>query len=145
MAFPLYLRRCGAPSRGIVPAGMAAAPITVVCSDMSDNCLGRALVLADVLAGFAPVRVVGPQLRDSLWRPAASSSTELRCFQVRTAAGYAPAARWLRRQLVGSRVVVSKPRATSLGLTLAAGARARDLLLDIDDWELGFMSERKPS
>jgi glycosyltransferase involved in cell wall biosynthesis len=118
----------------------AAAAISVVCSDTSENCLGRALVLAEVLAGFGEVRVVGPRLRDAVWSPAASSPIEVRDFRTRSAVDYFAATSWLRRELVGRRVVVSKPRATSLGLGLAAGLRAENFLLDIDDWELGFMS-----
>jgi glycosyltransferase involved in cell wall biosynthesis len=118
----------------------AATPISVVCSDNGDNCLGRALVLAEVLAGFGPVRIVGPLLKSSVWRPALASSVEVRSFPLRSALGYEKARRWLRRELSGSRVVVSKPRATSFGLTLAAGVPSEQLLLDIDDWELGFMN-----
>jgi glycosyltransferase involved in cell wall biosynthesis len=123
----------------------APPPISVVCSDTSDNCLGRALVLAEVLAAFGAVRVVGPQLKDGIWRPALSSSVEVRGYPLSSAIKYRSARRWLRRELSGSRVVVSKPRATSFGLSLAAGVSAHQMLLDIDDWELGFMNESRAS
>jgi len=56
-----------------------------------------------------------------------------------SALGYFKARAWLRSELAGSRVVVSKPRSTSFGLALAAGVSPTQMLLDIDDWELGFM------
>jgi len=114
-------------------------PISVVCSDLSENCLGRAQVLAEVLAGFGPVRIVGPQLGSGIWRPAASSTIAMSGVEMRSTLGYAKARSWLRSQLTGSRVVVSKPRSTSFGLALAAGVSRAQMLLDIDDWELGFM------
>jgi len=115
-------------------------PISVVCSDLSENCLGRAQVLAEVLAAFGPVRIVGPQLGSSIWRPASSSRIAMSSFEMRSVLGYANARGWLRSQLAGSRVVVSKPRSTSFGLALAAGVSPSRMLLDIDDWELGFMT-----
>lgn len=116
-----------------------SSPISVVCSDASENCLGRAIVLAEVFADLAPVRIVSPQLGKAIWRPAQSSKIELRTLRVTSKLDYPRAVAWLGRELDGSRVVVSKPRETSLGLTLAAGVTEQQLLLDIDDWELGFM------
>jgi len=121
-----------------------AVPISIVCSDLSDNCLGRAEVLAEVLRAFGSVRIVGPQLGRSIWRPALRSSIERQALEISSAFDFARARRWLREQLTGSRVVVSKPRSTSLGLTLGAGVPMDDLLLDIDDWELGFMKPQGP-
>ena len=115
------------------------APISVVCSNLSDNCLGRAEVLAEVLAAFGPVRIVGPLLGKSVWRPALTSPVPRQALEISSALDYPRARRWLRQELVGTRVVVSKPRSTSLGLTLGCGVPASQLLLDIDDWELGFM------
>jgi glycosyltransferase involved in cell wall biosynthesis len=57
---------------------------------------------------------------------------------MRHAGQFASVALWLRTQIAGTRVIVSKPRTTSLGLTLLAGVPASRMLLDIDDWELGF-------
>lgn len=120
-------------------------PISVVCSDLSENCLGRAQVLAEVLAAFAPVRIVGPQLGAGIWRPAASSTLVMSGLPMKSAFGYVKARGWLRSQLAGSRVVVSKPRSSSFGLALAAGVSPEQMLLDIDDWELGFMKPAAPS
>ena len=45
----------------------------------------------------------------------------------------------------GDVIVASKPRATSFGLALLARARRRrPLVLDIDDWEIGFFSRSGP-
>jgi glycosyltransferase involved in cell wall biosynthesis len=42
--------------------------------------------------------------------------------------------------LLGSKVIVSKPMQTSLGLTRAAGVADDQMLLDVDDWEVGLFS-----
>lgn len=117
----------------------ARAQYTVVCSDLSQNCLGRALVLAEVMAGFGTVQIVGPQLGATLWSPASSSPVPIRGIRLESAFDLYRAQSWLRAELLGSRVVVTKPRSTSLGLALAAGVAPHQMLLDIDDWELGFM------
>ena len=113
-------------------------PISVVCSDLSENCLGRAQVLAEVLAELGPVSIVGPQLSAAIWRPALSSPIPLRGVAMKSGFSYPKAAAWLRGELRGSKVVVSKPRATSFGLALMAGVSPAKMALDIDDWELGF-------
>jgi glycosyltransferase involved in cell wall biosynthesis len=121
-----------------------SAAYSVVCSDLSENCLGRALVLAEVLARFGSVQIVGPHLGPKLWQPALSSPLPIRGIPLTSSFGLYGARSWLREQLIGSRVIVTKPRSTSLGLALTAGVAPHQMLLDIDDWELGFMepSER---
>jgi glycosyltransferase involved in cell wall biosynthesis len=112
--------------------------LSVITPDASENCLGRALLLADLLSAEMPVQVVGIQTRERIWPAAESWSIPIRARAMRHFGQYAAAARWLRRQVAGGRVIVSKPRPTSLGLALAAGITPRQMLLDIDDWEVGF-------
>lgn len=118
---------------------MVDAPVAVICSNVSNNCLGRALLLADLLKPLAQVRVIGLNLsRAPVWGPAAGFDVPIAQRELRSVFGYPGAARWLRRQLVGTKVVVSKPMPTSLGLARAAGVNENRLLLDIDDWEVGL-------
>jgi glycosyltransferase involved in cell wall biosynthesis len=113
----------------------------VVCSSVSNNCLGRALLLADLIKPYAAVRVVGTNLiRGGIWAPAAGFDVEVEAFEMLNAVQYPSAKRWLRSRLLGSKVVVSKPLQTSLGLTRAAGVADDRMLLDVDDWEVGLYS-----
>lgn len=114
------------------------AALSVVTPDASENCLGRALLIADLLASERRVQVVGIATRDDVWPPAKSWDVRVTSRRMRHAGEYPAVARWLRRQLAGSVVVVSKPRPTSLGLALVAGIAPGSMLLDIDDWEVGF-------
>jgi glycosyltransferase involved in cell wall biosynthesis len=117
---------------------MTETPLSVITPDVSENCLGRALLLADLSAGQTPAQVVGIRTRDRIWPAAASWKIPVRELAVRHSGQYLRAARWLRAQVAGTRVIVSKPRATSLGLALLAGIRPDQILLDVDDWEVGF-------
>jgi len=125
-------------------ASPSSPAVTVICPDLGVNCLGRALLLAELLAPERPVQVVGPLLRDELWAPARNSAIPLHPRRVRHAAELPAAARWLRERALRSQVIVSKPLPTSLGLALCAGIPRDELLLDIDDWEIGLLGGAVP-
>ena len=131
--------------RGVAGAPASESPraIRVVCPDMSVNALGRALVLAEIAARIAPTEVVGVLRGKELWAPARDFSVPLRCFSFAGAHRFFAAARWLRAQVAGAVVIVSKPRLTSLELTRAAGVSLSSVVLDIDDWELGLMMKQR--
>lgn len=119
-----------------------AHPVSVVCADLSFNCLGRALVLAALAAREAPTRIVGLQSGDRIWGPAQSSALPIVARKVSSALDYPSSRRWLKKQLQGSRVIVSKPLFSSLGLTRWAGVAPEEMLLDNDDWEPGLREVR---
>jgi len=113
--------------------------VSVLAFDLSDNATGRADLLARLLAPRYEVEVVGPRFGDDVWRPARGGGIRYRAL---------PGARWPRFASVlpalaslvdGDVLLASKPRPTSFGVALLARRqRRRPLLLDIDDWELGF-------
>jgi glycosyltransferase involved in cell wall biosynthesis len=113
--------------------------VSVLAFDLSDNATGRADLLARLLAPRYEVEVVGPRFGDDIWRPARGGGIRYRVL---------PGARWprfasvlpaLARLVDGDVLLASKPRPTSFGVALLARRqRRRPLLLDIDDWELGF-------
>lgn len=113
--------------------------VSVLAFDLSDNATGRADLLARLLAPRYEVDVVGPRFGADVWRPARDGVVRYRTL---------PGARWPRFAAVLPRLVeladgdvlfASKPRATSFGVGLLARRhRPRPLILDIDDWELGF-------
>ena len=113
--------------------------VSVLAFDLSDNATGRADLLARLLAPRYEVEVVGPRFGDDVWRPARGGVVRYRAR---------PGARWprigaalpaLARLADGDVLLASKPRPTSFGVALLARRqRRRPLILDIDDWELGF-------
>jgi glycosyltransferase involved in cell wall biosynthesis len=113
--------------------------ISVLAFDLSDNATGRADLLARLLATRYAVEVVGPRFGPALWRPARDGAVAYRALAGARYPAFASLAPALARLADGDVLIASKPRATSFGIALLARRqRPRPLLLDIDDWELGF-------
>jgi glycosyltransferase involved in cell wall biosynthesis len=140
--------RCGSEARLNGARGtcyesgtVSSVEVVIVCSNVSNNCLGRALLLADLAKPFANVRVAGVNLtREPIWPPSSGFDVQIDSIELRQMFQYPGATRWLRKKLAGAKVVVSKPMQTSLGLTRLAGVDKAHLLLDVDDWEVGLFS-----
>jgi glycosyltransferase involved in cell wall biosynthesis len=74
-----------------------------------------------------------------VWAPIAASGIAHRSVPAGHYPRFAAAVPALLRLIDGDLIYASKPRPTSFGLGLLARARRRrPLLLDIDDWEVGF-------
>jgi glycosyltransferase involved in cell wall biosynthesis len=116
--------------------------ISILAFDLSDNATGRADLLARLLAPLGEVEVVGPRFGEALWRPARGGAVAYRELAVDGAGRYPRfAAVWDRLVALadGDVLYASKPRPTSYGVALTARRRRpRPLLLDVDDWEVGF-------
>ena len=122
--------------------------ISVLAFDLSDNATGRADLLARLLASRWEVEVVCPCFGERLWSPAIGGGVRYRAVEVGSARRYPRFARLWRQLAVyadGDVLYASKPRATSYGVALLARRRRpRPLLLDIDDWEVGFFRRAGP-
>jgi glycosyltransferase involved in cell wall biosynthesis len=119
------------------------ARISILCHTLSGNALGRAWVFSRLLEeDFDVELVVSARPDDRIWRPLERSGMQPRRWFVRTLPGFRWRAPELARELVrGDLIIAIKPRLHSFGLALAAKqVRQRPVLLDIDDWELGFFS-----
>ena len=113
--------------------------VSVLAFDLSDNATGRADLLARLLAPRYAVEVVGPRFGAEIWPPARGGAIPYRALPGARYPGFAARAGALARLADGDVLLASKPRPTSYGVALLARRqRRRPLLLDIDDWELGF-------
>jgi len=113
--------------------------VSVLTFDFSDNATGRADLLARLLAPRYDVHVVGPRFGPALWGPARAAKIERREVEGARYPRFAGRLGALARLADGDILYASKPRATSFGVgLLARRQRRRPLVLDIDDWELGF-------
>jgi glycosyltransferase involved in cell wall biosynthesis len=114
--------------------------ISLLVSDFSRNCLGRAYTLGKLLEDEFDVEVVGPLLGDRIWPPADTDEFPFKTVRFSTHLPDFLKNAWGMAKLVsGDIIYASKPLATSLGVgILAKLRRKRPLILDIDDWELGW-------
>ena len=111
--------------------------VSILCFDLAHNAAGRAELLARLLAPRFEVDIVGPQFGDTVWGPIARSPIPHRGVRAPRSPGFDRIVPDLLRLIDGDVIYASKPRPTSFGIGLLARAR-RPLILDIDDWELGF-------
>ena len=111
--------------------------VSILCFDLAHNAAGRAELLARLLAPRFEVDVVGPQFGDTVWAPVARSPIPHRGVRASRYPGFARIVPDLLRLVDGDVIYASKPRPTSFGIGLLA-RRRRPLILDVDDWELGF-------
>ena len=113
--------------------------ISILCFDVSDNALGRAWLLARLLEPLGTVEVVGPRFGAAVWEPVAEEPVPVRSVPGARLPGLAARLPALGRLADGDLLYASKPRLTSAGVGYWKRlASRRPLLLDIDDWEVGF-------
>jgi glycosyltransferase involved in cell wall biosynthesis len=113
--------------------------ISVLCFDVSDNAAGRADLLARLLLPLGSVEVIGPRTGPGVWEPVASGPIRYDSVESRRLPGFLLVMADLARRADGDLVVASKTKLGSAGVGYLKRVReGRPLLLDIDDWEVGF-------
>jgi len=121
--------------------------ISVLTPDLSHNCLGRAYLLAKILQRHYDVEIVGPILGEGIWKPVADDKT-IEYKSVKVGRGFKPywQIRELAKKIDGDVIYASKPLFTSFGVGLLEKIfKKKPLILDIDDWQMGFMKENYES
>lgn len=113
--------------------------VSVLCFDVSGNAAGRADLLAKLLEPLGSVEVLGPRSLPGVWKPVASGPIRYTSVATRRMPGFVATMADLARRADGDLIYASKTRLGSAGVGyLKRAAGKRPLLLDIDDWELGF-------
>ena len=113
--------------------------ISVLCFDLSDNAAGRADLLARLLEPLGSIEVIGPRTGPGVWGPVASGPVRYTAVESRRMPGFLHVMADLARRADGDLIVASKTKLGSAGVGyLKRIFGRRPLLLDIDDWEVGF-------
>ena len=128
-----------ARGRGSLRLRLAMIRVSVLCSNLSTNCVMRAILLVDLLRRDFEVRLVGFDTGSGIWAPAREVDIAVVPLPV-TNAWLSGWRAWRGEPFRGSDVVVvSKPLPTSLGAGWLAARRGLPVVLDIDDWEVGLI------
>ncbi len=119
--------------------------ISILTPDVSQNCFGRAYLLARILQKHYEVEIVGPAFGRGIWPPLAND-TSISCKYVRISGRIE--AYWELSRLLGLAegevVYASKPLITSFGIGLLKKMiQEKPLLLDIDDWQAGLVMDMR--
>lgn len=113
--------------------------ITLVASDLSQNALSRAHLLAEILARDFEVEIVGTQFGDAIWVPARNGAIPVWSVPGGPWPAYALRIGELLQRIRGDVVYAVKPLLASFGVALLhRGRNGRPVVLDVDDDELAF-------
>lgn len=117
--------------------------ISILTPDLSLNCLGRTYLLAKILQRHYKVEIIGPIFGEGIWEPAAYDKSII-YKAVRISGRFKPY--WqigeLIKKIDGDVIYASKPLFSSFGIGLLKKAlKKKPLILDIDDWQMGFIKE----
>ncbi|VAX32290.1 hypothetical protein MNBD_NITROSPINAE05-1042 [hydrothermal vent metagenome] len=113
--------------------------ISFLCFDLSDNSLGRAALLAGALARHHAVTLVGPKKQATVWYPLRHLDLPYKIFPWKRYPAFIPVIRQMMKAMDGDVLFACKLRPTSFGIgLLKKWVSGKPLIVDIDDWELGF-------
>lgn len=119
--------------------------MAVISWDVGHNPLGRANVLAEVLARHFDVELWGAQFErygSDVWAPLRRAATPINLFPGAELPAHLRTMDRVAHRIEADLVWVSKPRLPSYLLGIDAKlARNRPLVLDVDDHELAFFAE----
>ena len=123
--------------------------VSVISWDLGHNPLGRAYLLADVLRCDYDVELIGasfPRFGNEVWEPLRDCSrVTIKSFPGASFPRHFKHMEDIAEQIDGDVIYVSKPRLPSLELAILAKLqRNRPVILDVDDYELGFFKNREP-
>ncbi|MDD4182338.1 MAG: glycosyltransferase family 4 protein [Candidatus Omnitrophica bacterium] len=118
--------------------------ISFLVQDLSDNASGRAYLLAKILQKHFKIEIVGPMFGGEIWPPLSSDkSIEYKYVRIKGKIKPYLQLMHLSRQIEGTIVYAFQPLFATLGMGLLHKiVNNRPLILDIDDWQYGFLKEQ---
>jgi glycosyltransferase involved in cell wall biosynthesis len=116
--------------------------ISILTPDFSHNCIARAYILAKALKGKYKLEIIGPKFGNGIWKPLTNDKEiTFKSFKLNKNLSISDI-RLLYRAIDGDLIFASKPLLTSFGIGLMKKFFSKKpLIVDIDDWELGFRKE----
>ena len=113
--------------------------ISILCFDLSSNAFGRAWLLAKALSASYDVEIIGTSRKGGVWAPMADLEIPVKEFIWDRYPKFSTIKKNILDAIDGDLILASKLMPTSFGIGLQKKySSGKPLLLDIDDWELGF-------
>jgi glycosyltransferase involved in cell wall biosynthesis len=113
--------------------------ISILCFDLSSNAFGRAGLIAIALSKLYDVEIIGPSKSGKIWAPMAQIEIPIKKFKWKRYPGFFRIKKNIMDMIDGDVILASKLMPTSFGIGLQKKiSSGKPLILDIDDWELGF-------
>ena len=113
--------------------------VSVLCFDVSSNSFGRAWLLAQALSKFYDVEIIGPSRKGKIWTPMEQMDIPVQKFMWKRYPAFFQTKKNILETIDGDVILASKLMPTSFGIGLhKKKASGIPLIVDIDDWELGF-------
>lgn len=136
------------PGRSTGRVRPTKASILVLAWDVGHNPLGRAHLLAEALSRSYRVVLAGfqfPRYGNSVWQPLQDAPVRVVTVPGRSFPEFQGTLESLARRVDADVIVACKARlpAIQAGLMMKA-YRNRPLIIDVDDYELGFFDDRRP-
>ena len=115
--------------------------ISILCSNLSNNALGRSYLLGSLLNDDFSVEIMGPLYADQeIWAPLRHNTTvSITPFRISRPPESYHQIKELYRKIDGDIIYANKTYFISVGLGFLKKVRDKvPLVVDIDDWDLGF-------
>lgn len=119
--------------------------ITILSHNLSGNSFGRAYLLARVLMRRYDIEIAGTCFGNGIWPPCSDiNGVTYKIQEGCNYPGYFISINKLLKMITGDVIYAIKPLPTSFGIGILKHISSRvPLVLDIDDWEVGFYLNKK--
>lgn len=115
--------------------------ISILTPDVSHNCFGRAYLLAKLLKRRYDVEIIGPAFQNKIWEPF-SNQSEITIKVVKAHSQFYRTfslMKLIQKEITGDVIYINKPLLVNYGAGLLEKRfNKKPLVLDIDDWQMGF-------
>lgn len=113
--------------------------ISILSCDLSHNCLGRAYLLAKILQKRYKVEIIGPILEKGIWDPVKNDKS-IKYKIIKNIFNLKD----ILQKVDGDVIYAIKPLGSSFGYGLLKKIQSsKPIILDVDDWQLGFFLDNK--
>jgi glycosyltransferase involved in cell wall biosynthesis len=117
--------------------------IAILNYNLSNNSLGRAYVLGQLLSGNFQVEIMGPLIKGGIWEPLRNSDIPIKVIPYSKFPSLLFKLPKILKSIDAEIIYAIKPRFTSFGFGLLKKFFSKTpLVLDIDDWEVSFYLQK---